>query len=157
MDWLALVSRWAHVGSVILLVGGSAFLLLVLAPAADKLGEAEHNALRANVMARWRRFVHPLVALILLSGLYNFFVVRVHTERPWHMLAGIKLLLGVFILFVASALAGRAGASQKMRDNWRFWLKLNLIVATAAILLSGYMKFIPAKPPAENQAPRQQT
>lgn len=144
--WAALASRWAHVGSVILLVGGSAFLLFVLAPAAAKLGEVEHNALRGHVMDRWRKFVHPLVALIFLSGLYNFLVVRMNTEKPWHMLAGIKLLLGLVILFIASSLAGRSGASQKMRDNWKWWLKLNLALALVAVLLSGYMKFIPAKP-----------
>src|SRR3954468_13484750 len=124
MDWVALVSRWMHVGSVILLIGGSAFLLLVLAPAADKLGEAEHAALRANLIARWRKFVHPLVGLILLSGIYNFYA-RIHTESPWHMLAGIKILLGLFVLFVASALVGRSPGLQKMRDDWRFWLKIN--------------------------------
>ena len=154
--WLALVARWAHVGSVILLVGGSAFLLLVLAPNAAKLPEAEHLALRTGVMARWRKFVHPLVALILLSGLYNFFVVRMHTERPWHMLAGIKLILGLFILFIASSLAGRSEASQKMRDNWRFWLKINLVAAAIAVLLSGYMKFIPEKKTAEPPVVRPQ-
>ena len=153
--WAALVSRWVHVPSVIMLVGGSAFLLFVLAPAADKLSESEHKLLRENVLARWRKFVHPLVALILLSGLYNFLVVRMNTEKPWHMLAGIKLLLGLFVLFVASALAGRSEASQKMRDNWRWWLKLNLIVAFVAVLLSGYMKFIPEKPKAETNHPRQ--
>ena len=151
----ALVSRWFHVGSVILLVGGSAFLLLVLAPSADKLGQAEHDVLRGHVMARWRKFVHPLVGLILLSGLYNFFFVRMDSENPWHMLAGIKLLLGLVILFIASSLAGRGDATQKMRDNWRWWLKLNLILAFVAVLLSGYLKFIPAKPKADANQPRQ--
>jgi uncharacterized membrane protein len=151
----ALISRWLHVPSVILLVGGSAFMLWVLAPAADKLGQAEHDQLRKNVMERWRKWVHPLVALIFLSGLYNFLVVRMNSEKPWHMLAGIKLLLGLIVLFIASSLAGRGAGTQKMRDNWRWWLKLNLILAFVAVLLSGYMKFIPAKPKADADPPRQ--
>jgi uncharacterized membrane protein len=155
MDWMALVSRWAHVGSVILLVGGSAFLLLVLAPAADKLGAAEHDSLRKNLIDRWRKFVHPLVALILISGLYNFYA-RMNTERPWHMLAGIKLLLGLFILFIASTLVGRSKGLQKIRDDWRFWLKINLIVAALAVLLSGYMRFLQPKPTTEKPAVTQQ-
>jgi uncharacterized membrane protein len=155
MDWLALVSRWFHVGSVILLVGGSAFMLWVLAPAADRLGQAEHDSLRANLLARWRKFVHPLVALILLSGLYNFYA-RIHAERPWHMLAGIKVLLGLFILFVASALVGRSQGLQKMRDNWRFWAKANLVVALLAVLISGYMRFLQPKPTTEKPVPVQQ-
>lgn len=154
MDWAALVSRWLHVGSVIMLVGGSAFLLLVLAPAADKLGEAERNALRDNLMARGRKFVHSLVGLILLSGAYNFYA-RMNTERPWHMLAGIKVLLGLFFLFIASALVGRSKGLQKIRDDWRFWLKINLIVAVVAVMLSGYMRFLQTKPTTEKAAVQQ--
>src|SRR5215212_9561101 len=140
MDWVSLVSRWVHVGSVIMLVGGSAFLLLVLSPAADQLAESEQAAFRANLIARWRKLVHALVALILLSGAYNFYA-RMSTERPWHMLAGIKVLLGLFILFIASALVGRSKGLQKIRDDWKFWLKVNLIVAALAVMLSGYMRF----------------
>jgi uncharacterized membrane protein len=155
MDWIALVSRWLHVGSVILLVGGMAFKLYVLVPAAESLSEAEYNNLRDHVMNRMRKFVHPLVALILLSGLYNFYA-RMSTERPWHMLAGIKILLGAFILFIASALVGRSQGLQKIRDNWRFWLKINLIVALLAVLLSGYMRFLQPKPTTEKPAAAQQ-
>jgi uncharacterized membrane protein len=154
MDWVALVSRWLHVGSVIMLVGGSAFLLLVLAPAAEKLGEAQDAALRDQLIARWRKFVHTLVALIVLSGAYNFYA-RMNTERPWHMLAGIKVLLGVFILFIASALVGRSKGLQKIRDEWKFWLKINLIVAAIAVMLSGYMRFLQPKPVTEKPAVQQ--
>lgn len=144
MDWIALVSRWVHVGSVILLVGGMAFKLFVLAPAAEPLSETEHNNLRANIINRMRGFVHALVALILLSGAYNFYA-RMSTERPWHMLAGIKVLLGLFILFVASALVGRSKGLQKIRDDSRTWMKITLIVAALAVMLSGYMRFLQPK------------
>ena len=155
MDWVALVSRWAHVGSVILLVGGMAFKMYVLAPSAELLSESEREGLRSNILARMRRFVHPLVALILLSGAYNFYA-RMNTERPWHMLAGIKILLGLFILFIASALVGRSKGLQKIRDDWRFWLKVNLVVAALAVLLSGYMRFLQPKPTTEKPAATQQ-
>ena len=156
MDWIALVSRWLHVGSVILLVGGMAFKLYVLAPSADALSEAEHNALRSNVLDRLRRYVHTLVALILLSGAYNFYA-RMSTERPWHMLAGIKVLLGLFILFVASALVGRSKGLQKMRDDSRTWMKITLLVAALAVMLSGYMRFLQPKAITEKPIATQQS
>lgn len=151
MDWIALISRWVHVGSVILLVGGMAFKLYVLVPAAESLSEGEHNSLRANVMNRMRGFVHTLVALILLSGAYNFYA-RMSTERPWHMLAGIKILLGLFILFVASALVGRSKGLQKIRDDSRTWMKITLLVAALAVMLSGSMRFLQPKPTTEKPA-----
>jgi len=98
-----------------------------------------------------RRFVHMLVALILLSGAYNFYA-RMSTERPWHMLAGIKVLLGLFILFVASALVGRSKGLQKIRDNSRTWMKITLLVAALAVMLSGYMRFLQPKSTTDKPA-----
>jgi hypothetical protein len=145
MDWLPVISRWAHVGSVVVLVGGAFFLRYILAPAAAALPDAEHAGLRERLMNRWRPLVHTLVALIFFSGCFNFYV-RMNAERPWHMLAGIKVLLGLFVLFVASALVGRSAGLAKIRENWKFWLQVNLLVAFLAIFLSGYMKFLNPKP-----------
>lgn len=68
---LDVLSRWLHVGTAIVILGGSFFLRVVLMPAAAALPEAEHAALRERLMATWRRVVHLGIALFLLSGLYS--------------------------------------------------------------------------------------
>ncbi|HVJ81231.1 MAG TPA: hypothetical protein VNC50_09200 [Planctomycetia bacterium] len=153
VDLLPLVSRWTHVGSVILLVGGAFFLRYVLAAAASELPETEHEALRDRVRRRWAKFVHPLSGLLLLSGFYNFYLRMGTAERPWHMIAGMKILLGLGVVFLASALVGRSPGLQKIRDNWKFWLQINLILALVIVLMSGYLKFIPNKPAANAAVP----
>ena len=143
MDYTALVSRWFHVGGAIILVGGGAFLRFVLAPVAETLPEPEHLALRQGIMARWRRFVHPLVGVLFLSGCLNFWL-RLESGMPstWHALAGFHLLLGLYVLFIASALVGRSAGLANLRANWKHWLLVNVAVAFVAVMLSGAARFI---------------
>lgn len=145
-DVLSVVFRWAHVGSVILLVGGAAFLRLVVMPSAKALTDEQHQLLKEGLLKRWAKFVHPLVGLILISGLYNFVIKMKTSIAVWHALAGIKLLLGLFVLFVASALVGRSKGLQPIRDKAPKWLAINLSVAFVIVLISGVLRYLPNKP-----------
>ncbi len=144
-DWTAVGSRWLHVGGAMTLFGGAMFLRYVLMPAAETLPEAEHQALRQQVLARWRRFVHPLAGILLLSGGWNFWLRMKTAAAPWHALAGFHLLLGLYVIFLASALVGRSQGLAKLRQDAKFWLAVNLAVAFAAVMIAGLMRFIPAK------------
>ena len=93
---LPLISRVVHVATAIVLVGGSVFMRFALMPAAEELGQAEHDGLRERVLGRWRRVVHGGIALLLLSGLYNYLAVMRPAHQgdgPYHMLVGIKMLI----------------------------------------------------------------
>jgi uncharacterized membrane protein len=142
-----ILSRWVHLVSVIILVGGATFLRFVLMPAAARLPDNLHAQLRTDVLAKWRKFVHPLVALIVITGVYNI-VVRFQTAPPvvlWHMLITVKVLLALGVLFIASALAGRSAALAPLREKSPFWLKLNIAVALVVVLVSAVLSRLPAK------------
>src|SRR5437870_3822681 len=81
MDVLALIFRWLHIGPAIVLVGGTAFMLFVLLPAAKEISDEEHQKLRAGVLSRWKRFVHTGIALFLISGFYNYIVIQAPLHR----------------------------------------------------------------------------
>ena len=51
---LSLISRWAHVGTAIVLVGGTAFLPLAVIPAL----EGENPELIGRIRQRWKKFVN---------------------------------------------------------------------------------------------------
>ena len=72
MEWLDIVSRIVHVGTAITLVGGSAFILLVLMPSSRELADDASDKLSVAIMGRWKRFVHVGVLLFLVSGFYNY-------------------------------------------------------------------------------------
>ena len=143
MDVLSLLSRWTHVGTAIVLVGGTCFLRFVLAPAAAQLPDAEHQKLKELVMGTWKKFVHAGIALFLASGFYNYLVVQAPNhkgDKLYHALMGVKILLALGIFFFASALVGRSKSFEGMRKNAKLWQLVILILAAIIVGISGYLK-----------------
>jgi uncharacterized membrane protein len=158
LDWIAIVSRWAHILAAITAVGGTIFMRMALVPAAVALPDEERKKLHEQVRSRWVKFVMAAILFLLASGLYNFVQKNNQGLRPaYHMLFGIKFLLAFAIFFLASVLTGRSPAFAKMRANARFWLSLNMTLAIIVVCISGVLRAIPLKaaaaPPVEAAAP----
>jgi len=139
------LTRILHVGTAIVLVGGTFFIRYVLQPAANaSLSEADHSRLREGIMRTWKRIIHLGIALLLLSGFINFFRVIADGSHKgdslYHALLGTKILLALAIFFVASALVGRASAFEVMRRHSRMWLGINLALALVIVVISGFLK-----------------
>jgi uncharacterized membrane protein len=147
MDYVALVSRWIHIGTAIVLVGGTFFFRFILAPAASQLAESEHSKLRELVLARWKKFVHGGIALFILTGFYNYLVVTApkhQGDKLYHALLGTKILLAFAIFFIASALIGRSKSFEPMRAKAKLWQSIMLILATIIVCISGYVRLMPS-------------
>lgn len=140
--WLSVLSRWTHVGTAIVILGGSVFLRFVLSPAASQLPEAEHQALRQNVMARWKRFVHVGIALFLISGFYNYIQAMPNHKGDglYHALIGTKILLALVVFTLASGLVGRSALFASLRNNPARWLGVIILLAAIIVGISGYAK-----------------
>lgn len=143
MNEITILSRWVHIGTAIVLVGGTVFLRFVLSPAAAQLPDAEHQKLKDLVMNKWKKFVHIGIALFILSGFYNFFAVQIPKHRGdglYHALIGTKILLAFAIFFLASALVGRSKSFEGLRKNAKFWQSVIVLMATVIVGISGYAK-----------------
>jgi uncharacterized membrane protein len=143
MEIISLLSRWTHIGTAIVLVGGTVFLRFVLAPAAAQLSDEEHTKLKERVMGTWKKFVHIGITLFLVSGFYNFIVVALPKHRKdgvYHGLMTIKILLAFAIFFFASALVGRSKSFEGMRKNAKFWQLVMILLAAVIVGISGYLK-----------------
>ena len=143
MDLISLLSRWTHIGTAIVLVGGTCFLRFVLAPAAAQLPDAEHQKLKELVMNTWKKFVHAGITLFLLSGFYNYLVVQIPKHKGdglYHGLMGAKMMLAFGIFFLASALVGRSKSFEGMRKNAKHWQLVIIILAAIIVGISGYLK-----------------
>ncbi len=139
------VSRILHVGTAIVVVGGTFFIRFVLFPAATQnLTDDVHVRLRGAVIGIWKRIVHAGIVLLLLSGGLNYYRVLAkgtHKADPlYHALLGTKILLALAIFFIASVLVGRSPAFEGLRRNAPRWLLVNLLLAAIIIALSGYLK-----------------
>lgn len=141
------ISRWAHIGTVIVLIGGSAFMRLALMPAAAELPDDQHQALKEKVFSRWRKIVGMGIGLILISGLYNYVkAIPLHKGQGlYHALIGTKMILAFVVFFLASALTGRSEKFEPLRQNSKKWLGILLLLAAIIIGISGVAKVaIPA-------------
>ncbi len=153
-----LISRWVHIGTSIVVVGGVVFLRFVLAPAAaSALPDAEHTVLRERVIGIWKRFVHGGILLFLLSGFYNYVAVSMPQHKGdslYHALMGTKILLAFVVFFLGSALVGKSAAFQKIRDNRNSWLLVVVILAAIIVGIAGFLKVRKWEPPPSEKAAR---
>jgi hypothetical protein len=139
------LTRILHVGTAIVVVGGTFFVRFVLFPAATQnLPDDVHGRLRAAVMGTWKKIVHIGIGLFLLTGAINYYRViaeKSHKGDPlYHALLGTKILLALVIFFVASALVGRSAAFEGMRRSAPKWLLVNLLLAAIIVAISGFLK-----------------
>ena len=135
---LAVLSRWVHVGTAIVLVGGTAFFRLAVIPAL----EGDTTELVKRIRERWKKVVHAGIGLFILSGAYNYFLMipQHKGDKLYHPLVGTKILLALFVFFIASALVGNKPGTQKFRDDAKKWTGIMLLVAGIIVCISGFVK-----------------
>jgi uncharacterized membrane protein len=139
------LTRMLHVGTAIVVVGGTFFVRFVLLPAAaQNLADDAHAHLRSAVMATWKKIVHTGIAVFLLTGGINYYrVIALGTHKGdglYHALMGTKIILALVIFFIASALVGRSPAFDGMRRRAPRWLVVNLLLAALIVAASGFLK-----------------
>ena len=151
IDYLAYILRLLHILAAITIVGGSVFLRFALLPAVSSLADEQRRSLHEAVRSRWARLVQISILFLLVTGLINF-VMFVRAAKGWsdewretynatyQMLFGIKFLLALCIFALISILTGKSAGTQKIRDNFRFWVNVNLALALAVVMISGAMR-----------------
>lgn len=135
---LGFASRFVHVATAIVLVGGTTALRFVVVPAlANQPAE-----LRDSIRQRWKRFVHIGIALFLISGLYNYVrAMPLHKgDGLYHALLGIKMMLAFGVFFLASVLVGRSAGTQKFRDEHTKWMSVLLLIAFFIVGISSFVR-----------------
>lgn len=135
---LALISRWIHVGTAIVLVGGTSFIRFVLAPALQGQPPELMNAVRG----RWKKFIHAGIALFIVTGFFNYFkgMASHKGDSLYHMLIGTKIILAFVVFFFASVLVGRSQGTQKFRDQSAKWTGVVLLLSAIIVAMSGVVK-----------------
>lgn len=147
---LPLISRWAHIGSAIVLVGGTAFFRLAVIPAL----EGDTTDLVGRIRSNWKKVVHTGILIFLVSGFYNYIAVTIPEHKGdglYHALVGTKIILAMFVFFLASVLVGSKPSSQKFRTDAKKWTGVMLMVAAVIVGISGFLKVrgVPAASAAE--------
>ncbi len=146
LDALVIASRWVHIFSVIVAVGGTVFIRLVLHPVAKATLPPEVGSqFSPKLIRRWAYVVHTCILLLLLSGTYNTIVqFPLHKGQPaYHAIWGVKILLALALFFIAIAITGRSAAFEGMRKKRPQWMAVNIVLAAIIVLLSNILKNLP--------------
>jgi uncharacterized membrane protein len=137
------LSRWLHVIFAVVLLGGGLFMRFVLHPAVMQEPADRVASLRERVVGVWKKFVMLSIALLLLSGFYNYLVVALPNHKGdglYHALMGTKIILALVVFFLASALTGRSPALQKLRDNAGRWMTVTVTLGILIVMIAGFLK-----------------
>lgn len=143
---ISIVSRWIHIVSAIIVVGGTVFMRQVLMPAAATLPDDVHDPLRERIRARWSVLLHASIALLLVTGFYNFYyngILAKPPPGPYHGVFMLKFLLAIVVFFLAIALAGRSEAFASLRAQRGKWTGVVIALAVVIVLLSTILKSVP--------------
>lgn len=156
IDFLSVLFRWMHILPAIIAVGATIFMRVALVPALGELPDAERQRFHEAIRSRWSKWVMGCITFLLVSGFYNFFTLnaKYKLERPYHPLFEIKVLLALGIFAIASILSGRSSTAQRVRQNPRPLLNLNIALAVLLVCISGVMRNITMNSPLKaNTAP----
>ncbi len=141
---VSLVSRWLHIMAAATAVGGTIFALLVVLPAAGVLAPEARETFHAAARKRWSKIVMAAIAILLITGLYNFITIKHNYKlvlpRWYDPVFGVKFLLAFAVFTIASLLVGRTALAQRLRVNAHRWLWINLLMAALIIAISGVMR-----------------
>jgi hypothetical protein len=152
-DLVAFVLRLLHLLSAVTLGGGILFLVLVLMPALSKLDAAVADQIRAAARSRWAALIGVCTLLLLATGMYNYIVTVKTWEMPkvYHMLFGIKFVLALVVMFLASLLAGKTALAQKLQAKASTWgnVLVLLIVLIIGLAVAMRLSHNDRKPKAE--------
>lgn len=139
MDLVNVVSRVLHVLGAVILGGGVFFLRSVLVPTGDEQWFKQCRAI-------WARWVGIATFLLLASGIYNFLVINGSVkeageklEPTYHALFGVKVLLGLAVMFLAAILAGKTNAADKFRQNSARWINIAWYAVLAIIVIAAFL------------------
>jgi uncharacterized membrane protein len=143
-DWFLLASRILHILSAIILVGGLFYLRAVVSSTATPLGALVDQRFGGRRGA-WAMWVGIGSLLLLVTGFLNYlqYLNNYELASSYHMIAGFKMLAGIALLFLAALLAGRSPLAETLRQRWRLWLNVCLLLGVITVVLGSVLRTYP--------------
>lgn len=150
-DALALLSRVAHTVCAAVLLGGSVYLRMVLAPAVvgDEGDEAAQAKLFAGRRKAWAACVGVAALVLLASGVYNYAVVAISYQSmpaSYHGLIGLKMILAMVVIATSALMAGKTGGAENMRRKPVVGATLGMVAALTIFVAAAMARSFPHVP-----------
>jgi uncharacterized membrane protein len=151
MPILIILSRWVHVATACVALGGVFFARIVLPIGLSVLPPEQKDAAFLKTRRAFKFVIHPSILLLLLSGIFNSISNWSKYDLqpfPLHMIWGIHILLAL----TAFSIALYVLAGQKPPANHSRWMTLNLLALFLAVAAASTLKSFREKAVAEHAA-----
>ncbi len=135
---LHVLARFIHILSAILILGGAFYARRVLVPVLNVLPEDQRLAAAAGAQLKYRGTLFTIVALSLLSGIYNF--LQVHHSRQYEMAFGIKMLAVLHIYATAILWGTSPYGDVDVSGKHKRRLTGIVIAGIIVVLISAYLR-----------------
>lgn len=140
---IRLLSRFIHIWCVIVILGGVVYSRLVLVPVLNTLPEDVRMQSAAGAQLKFRTPLFILLALVVLSGLYNFFAYTGPRHgQAYQIWFGIKMLLVAHILATAILWSTSPYGDARVGDKSKRRLLSLTISGAIVVLISAYLRFL---------------
>ena len=90
------LALWLHIAAAAVLVGGALYARLAIQAAAATQAPEEAANITDAAAARFRAWVIAAIAVLLITGVYNYLQTGAHSTR-YHILLAVKLLLALHV------------------------------------------------------------
>ncbi len=138
---LHLFSRFIHISSVVIFLGGVFYARQVLVPVLNTLPEDVRMQSAAGSQIRYRATLFVLLLLIVVSGLYNFLSYAGPKHgQAYQMWFGIKMLFVAHILASAILWATSPYGDVAVAGKSKRRLLSISISGLLAVLISAYLR-----------------
>jgi uncharacterized membrane protein len=149
MPVLIILSRWLHVATACVAVGGVFFVRVILPIGLSVLDPPQRSAAFLKTRRAFKMVIHSSILLLLLTGIFNTTVAwDKYNLNPTLLqsLWGTHLLLAL----VAFSIALYVLAGKEPRAKHSSWMTLNLIVLFLAVLAASSLKWAREKAVADH-------
>lgn len=152
---LIVFSRWIHVITACLVLGGVFFIWVILPRALTVLDESQRTGVMLQARRAFKMVVHSAILLFIVTGTFNAMVAWpvYHQAVPMsHALLGVHLLLGLTIFVISIILMVGAEPPRKHRTL----LAINLVLLLLTVAAASSLKYVRdnAARPADASATR---
>jgi uncharacterized membrane protein len=152
---LTVLSRWVHVTTACVVLGGVFFLWVILPRATAALDEAQRLGVTLQARRAFKMVVHTAILLFIVTGTYNTIVnwsaYRLAVPMS-HAMLGMHLLLGLAIFAISIVLM----MGKEPPKRHRTLLAVNLVLLVLTVAAASSLKYVRdhAPRPAEASATR---
>jgi putative copper export protein len=147
MNAVAVINHWLHLMSVVIWIGGLAFVVMTLNPSLrEKFPQESIKALTQSLQARYYRTAGILLILILVTGGLNVHFVHEQLvptggfKQVWLLGLGVKLILATGLISIYLLNLLYKNEPQPEGQTEIPWARASFLLGVLTILTAAFLK-----------------